>query len=151
SLARASGPSVKFPRDPRQRVAISSYPFRNFIAGARYKGSNPPMELKDFGAHVIQKFNVNKIEPWSEHFPSTDEKYLGELRNTLTKAGASIANLAVDGDNSAYAADRSECERAIAFSKKWIDVAVSVGSPSIRTNISQAKDSSPDLERLSDN
>jgi len=38
-------------------------------------------------------------------------------------------------------ADPAERARAIAFSKQWIDVAVAIGSPSVRTSISQAKDS----------
>jgi len=55
--------------------------------------------------------------------------------------------MAVDGENSPYAADRSERERAVAFSKQWIDAAVAIHSPSVRTNIPRAKDSKPDLER----
>ncbi len=146
----ASLPSIKFPSEPRQRISVSSYPFREFIAGDRHKSGNPTIELKDFAAHVVERFNVNKIEPWTHHFPSTDPKYLEEFRQTVEKAGAAIANLAVDGTDSAYAADRAERARAIAYSKKWIDVAVVIASPSIRTNIARAKDSKPDAERLSE-
>jgi len=38
------------------------------------------MELKEFAAHVSAKFNIKKIEPWSEHFRSLDKAYLEELR-----------------------------------------------------------------------
>ena len=41
-------------------------------------------------------------------------------------------------------------EEGIAFSKKWIDVAASVGSPSVRTNMPPAKDSKPDVDRAAD-
>jgi sugar phosphate isomerase/epimerase len=140
--------SVKFPSDPRERIAIASYPFREFIAGSDHKSANPTVELKDFAAHVMEKFNVHKIEPWTGHFPSTDPKYLAEFRAAVEKAHSSVANIAVDGENSPYAADRAERERAIAFSRQWIDVAVAIGSPSVRTSISQAKDSKPDLPRL---
>ena len=65
-----------FPSEPRQRIAVASYPFREFIAGPEHKQGNPTIELKDFAAHVVGKFNVNKIEPWTGHFPATDAKYL---------------------------------------------------------------------------
>src|SRR2546422_888954 len=43
-----------------------------------------------------------------------------------------------------------ERERAVAFSKQWIDAAVAIGSPSVRTNIPQAKDSKPDVARTAE-
>ena len=107
--------------------------------GPSSKPANPTIELKDFAAHVVEKFKVNKIEPWTGHFPSTDAKYLEQFRAAVEKAKAAIANIAVDGEHSPYAADRSEREQAIAFSKQWIDEAVALGSPSIRTNIPAAK------------
>ena len=105
------------------------------------------MELKEFAAHVSAKFNIKKIEPWSDHFRSMDMAYLEELRAAVAQAGGAIVNIAVDGEHSPYAADGAERERAIAFSKQWIDAAATIGSPSVRTNIPQAKDSKPDLER----
>jgi len=56
----------------------------------------------------------------------------------------------VDGEHSPYAADSAERESAIAFSKGWIDAAVAIGSPSVRTNIPQAKDAKPDVERTAE-
>lgn len=148
--AATSQPSVKFPSAPRERVAVASYPFREFIAGEDHKAGNPSIELKDFAAHVVEKFNIHRIEPWTGHFPSTDPKYLAEFRDAVGKANSGVANIAVDGENSPYAADRAERDKAIAYSKKWIDVAVGIGSPSVRTNIPQAKDSKPDADRLTE-
>src|SRR5882672_3895231 len=151
SVARAtSAPSVPFPSEPRQRIAVASYPFREFIAGSEHKQGNPAIELKDFAAHVIEKFQVNKIEPWTGHFPSTDAKYLEQFRASLEKAQAVIVNIAVDGEHCPYAADASEREQAIAFSRRWVDAAVILGSPSIRTNIPRAKGVQPDLQRTAD-
>src|SRR3989441_6104801 len=142
----ASGPYLHFPSPARERIAIASYPFREFIAGEGHKNGNPTIELKDFAAHVMAKFNIDKIEPWTGHFPSTDTKYLEQFRAAVEKAHGAVVNIAVDGEHSPYAADRAERERAIAFSKKWVDAASTIGSPSIRTNIPPAKDSKPDLE-----
>ena len=150
ALAHASSaPDIKFPSQPRERIAIASYPFREFISGEDSKAAKP-MDLKDFAAHVVEKFQVNKIEPWTGHFPSTATKYLEEFRVAVEGANAAVANIAVDGEHSPYASDASEREQAIAFSKKWIDNAAIIGSPSIRTNIPRAKGAKPDLNRTAD-
>jgi sugar phosphate isomerase/epimerase len=144
-------PSVKFPTAPRDRVAVASYPFREFIVGTDHKNGNPAIELKDFAGHLSEKFGVRKIEPWSAHFPSINPNYLGQLRTALDRARGTVVNIAVDGNHCPYASDRAERDQAIAFSKKWIDVAVAIGSPSVRTNIPIAKgDAKPNLQYLAD-
>ncbi len=153
AFAASSGPSLQFPTAPRDRIAIASYPFRDFIAGAHDKPQNstaPKMDLKDFLPHIKARFNINKMEPWSEHFRSRDAKYLDELRSSVEKTGGAIINIAVDGEHSPFALDKAEREKGIAFSKNWIDVAATVGSPSVRTNMPPAKDSKPDVDRAAD-
>lgn len=108
------------------------------------------MDLKDFLTHVKTRFDINKIEPWSEHFRSLDPKYLEELRSAVETAHGAIVDIAVDGEHSPFAADKSEREKSVAFSKKWIDIAAVVGSPSIRSNMAPADDSEPDVERAAD-
>lgn len=149
-FATNPAPTLQFPTQPRERICIASYPFREFIAGKEHKRGNPTVDLKDYGAHVIERFNVNKIEPWTGHFPSTDPKYLDVFRTALEKAGARVVNMAVDGTHSPYAADPAERQKAIAFSKQWIDIAAAIGSISVRTNLHPAADSQPDLDRTAD-
>ncbi len=144
------GPHVQFPADARERIAIASYPFREFILGARDGAAAQKMDLKDFAAHCGQKFNVRKIEPWNHHFRSTDGKYLEELRASVDKTRGAVVNIAVDGDHSPYAEDASERDQAVVFSKKWIEVAAAIGSPGVRTNIPEAKDSKRDLARAAE-
>jgi sugar phosphate isomerase/epimerase len=153
ATADTSGPHLQFPSEPRERIAIASYPFRDFIAGPSEHGADssaPKMDIKDFAAHVAAKFNISKIEPWNRHFRSVDTKYLDDFRATVEKARGAVVNIAVDGDHSPYSVDRAERGRAVAFSKQWIDVAAAIGSPSVRTNIAEAKDSRPDLERAAE-
>src|SRR5207302_3289927 len=156
--ASSSAPSFKFPTDPRERVAVAAYPFREFIVGWKGWDGNSPsklprerqMELKDFAAHIAEKFNVHHIEPWSPIFPSTDPKYLEQFRASVEKAKSSVVDIAVDGGHSQYAVDKAEREKAVASSNQWVDVAVTLGSPSIRTHIDDAKDSKPDVGRAAD-
>jgi sugar phosphate isomerase/epimerase len=159
SLIRAdSGPSVKFPTSPRERVAVAAYPFREFIVGWKgWDGKTPSavpagqqIELKNFAAHVAEKFNVHHIEPWSALFPSTAAKYVEQFRVAVERAHSAVVDIAVDGKFSQYSSDAAERERALASSKEWVDVGAALGSPSIRTHIEGAKDSKPDVGRAAD-
>lgn len=147
ALAAQSAPHIQFPTAARDRIAIASYPFRDFVAAGNDKPGSGKMQLREFAAHVGEKFNVKKIEPWSAHFRSLEKAYLEELRAAVAQAHGAIVNIAVDGEHSPYAADPAQREKAVAFSKRWIDAAVATGSPSVRTNIPPAKDSKPDVER----
>jgi sugar phosphate isomerase/epimerase len=160
-LARAVGgsaPAVKFPTAPRERVAVAAYPFREFIVGWKgWDGKTPSkvpvaqqIELKNFAAHVAEKFNIHRIEPWSPVFPSTDPKYLEEFRSAVDKAGSAVADIAVDAEHSQYSLEAAEREKAVTVSSHWIDVGAALGSPSIRTHIDKAKDSKPDVGRAAD-
>jgi sugar phosphate isomerase/epimerase len=145
-------PTLRFPLLPHERIAVSSYPFRAFIAGVDNPAgsSSQKMDLKDFAAHVEAKFGIRKIEPWSRHFRSLEPAYLEDLRSEVKKARAAIVNITVDGEHSPYAADKDEREKAVEFSKKWIDVAAAVGSPSVRTNLPHAKGGAPDVDRAAE-
>jgi sugar phosphate isomerase/epimerase len=155
-LARGTGsstPAVQFPSNPRDRVAVAAYPFREYIVGWKgWDGKTPSkvpaaqqMQLKDFAAHVAEKFNVHHIEPWSPIFPSTDPKYLEEFRAAVEKAHSSVVDIAVDAGHSQYSTDAAEREKAVTGSSHWIDVGAALGSPSIRTHIDGPKDSKPDV------
>lgn len=142
---------MQFPSAARERIAIASYPFREFIAGReRRAGDAKRMKLKEFAEHVSAKFNIKKIEPWSEHFRSLEKAYLEELRAAVAQAGGAIVNIAVDGEHSPYAADGAVRERDVRLSKQWIDAAAAIGSPSVRTNIATANDAKPDVERTAE-
>ncbi len=108
------------------------------------------MALKDFAAHVAEKFNVHNIEPWSPIFPSTDPKYLEQFRTAVEKAHSAVVDIAVDGGHSQYAMDAAERAKAVTASNQWIDVGAALGSPSIRTHIDGSKDSKPYVGRCAD-
>ena len=87
--AAPSQPHVTFPSNVRDRIAVASYPFRDFIAPGESSTpaakSAPKMEITEFAAHVSARFRVNKIEPWSHHFRSLDAKYLADFRAALER------------------------------------------------------------------
>jgi sugar phosphate isomerase/epimerase len=145
-----NGPHVNFPTAPRDRLAVAAWPFRAYIespTNSERDPKKPGMDLKDFGAYVVKTFDVRGIEPYNLHFSSTTPEYLNEFKERLTIANARAVNIAVDQEKSFYDPDRPTRQQAVAYAKKWIDVAVAIGSPSVRTNIAPVKGADPNLER----
>jgi sugar phosphate isomerase/epimerase len=148
-----SKPHLSFPSPPRDRVCVASYPFRAYIESPsnRDRDKNlPGMSLLDFPAHVVAKFNIHNIEPHSRHFASLEPNYLESFRIALRKADARVVNIAVSAEDSFYDTNPSIREKAGAFAKSWVDVAVRIGSPSIRTHIRAATNSQPNVQVTSD-
>ncbi len=146
-------PRISFPTAPRERVAIASYPFRAFIDSPANRNRNPSvpgMDLTQFASEVARKFDVRNIEPHSHHFRSLDSAYLGKFREELAKATARVVNIAVSVEESFYDADPAARKKAVASAGKWVDVATSIGSPSIRAHIRPASNSAPNLQRTVD-
>jgi sugar phosphate isomerase/epimerase len=133
-------PDIHFPGEPRDRLAVASYPFRNFME----RPGHPGLKLTGFAAMVVEKFGIHNIEPLSSHFPSTEPAYLEELRRAVERAHSHVVNIPAEVRASFYDPDAARRSKSIDAAKKWIDVAVTVGSPSIRVHIQGARGASPD-------
>jgi sugar phosphate isomerase/epimerase len=148
-----SPPHISFPTAPRDRVSVASYPFRAYMESPANHDRDhnlPGMDLTEFPAMVVSKFNVYNIEPHNRHFSSLDPAYLSSFRDALGKASVKVVDIAVDGPESFYDAEASTRARAIAYAKKWVNVAVAIGSPSIRTHIQRAANSAPNVQRAAE-
>lgn len=146
-------PHISFPTAPRDRISVASYPFRAYIEvpGNRDRDPKlPGMDLKDFAAEVKKKFNVHNVEPLSRHFPSLEPEYLASFRHALKQANSHAVNIAVDDDHSFYDRELPARKQAIAYANRFVDVAVQIGSPSIRVHIGGAKNSKPDVQRTAE-
>ncbi len=128
---------LQFPTEPRQRLAVTSYPFRAYIESptnpARDK-SVPGMDLKEFPAMIAKRFNVHNINPLGDHLSSTDPAYLKDFRNAVEAAGSHVVDLGLGGRDFANSA-QSIRDDAVAYGCKWIDIASLVGSPSVRQHL----------------
>ena len=149
----SSDPHISFPSDPRDRIAIPSYPFRAFIVSPNNRerdDDSPGMNLLEFPAHVVAKFHVHNIEPLSSHFTSVEWDYLDDFRKAMQKARVRAVNIAVGISRSFYDSDSSARQMAVASAKHWVDVAERIGSPGIRAHIASTKDSAPDVGRAAE-
>jgi sugar phosphate isomerase/epimerase len=150
AAADQPGPHVAFPAAPRDRIAVASYPFRAYIDAPNNRDRNPKlpgMELLQFPSEVVAKFGVHNIEPLAQHFRSTDSAYLDAFRQALQKANVHVVDIPTHVRQSFYDADLDARKQAVEVAKKWVDVAVAVGSPSIRPHVASARNSSPNVER----
>ena len=135
---QAAPPAAKFPRQPRERLSVSTYPFRSVIAAGTHDNAYGPaqsgMRLEQFAATLKAKFDVPGIEPWSRHFESTDADYIHTLRRAFDQAGIHVVNIPVDVKvNLCGSPDQQQT--GLATYRKWIDAAVILGSPGIRVHL----------------
>jgi len=145
-----SAPHVAFPTAPRDRISVASYPFRAYIDAPGNRDRDPKLpgiSLLQFPSEVATKFGVHNIEPLAQHFQSTAPAYLANFRQALQEANAHIVNIPTDIRQSFYDADPNARRQAIDAAKKWVDVAVALNSPGIRTHVAGAKNSAPDVQR----
>jgi sugar phosphate isomerase/epimerase len=154
SWSQPSGPHLVFPTEPRARLAVASWPFRAFIESPTNKWARDPklpgMDLKDFPAMVVKRFGLHNVEPLDQHFRSTEKSYVQEMREATEKAGARVVNIPVAVHASFYDPDPSKRRTAVENAKKWVDLAVVLGSPSIRTHIEGRYQVTPDVKRTAE-
>ena len=141
-------PDLVFPTRPRDRLAVTSWPFRAYIESpdnrAR-KPSVPSMDIKEFPAMVVERFAVYNVNPLLNHFRSTDSAYLESFREAVAKARSHIVDLGLPGRCFATT-DTSTAEAAVRDGCKWIDIAAAIGSPSVRQHLSAQQGQKPDLD-----
>lgn len=122
----AAEPKGKFPASARERLAVSTYPFRSVIKSGT--------TLLQFAQTVRAKLHVTGIEPWSRHFQSTDPQYVRDLSRNFRSAGLHVVNIPVD-DEVHLCGSAEERKLGLSIYRKWVDAAVVLGSPSIRVHL----------------
>jgi len=148
--AAGSGPRLKFPTAPRDRLSVASWPFRAYIESPfnhDRDASKPGMDVAGFAKRMMREYGIHNIEPLNRHFGATEADYFRQLRGELKAAGAAIINIPVDVLGSLYDADENARLHAIERRRQWIDIAEMVGAPSIRVNDPAAQNSKPDVDR----
>ena len=133
----ASGPHLHFPKKAQDRLSVTSYPFRAFIDAPGNEArdrSKLGMDLKDFAKTVAEKFSIHNINPLAGHFSSSTSAYLSEFHTAVEKAGSHVVDLGLAG-KIFHHPDASQREEAVNYGMKWIDLALRVGSPSVRQHL----------------
>jgi sugar phosphate isomerase/epimerase len=137
-LLAARRPHLDFPTEPKQRLSVTSNPFRAYIESPTNRGrdnSKKGMDLKEFPGMIAKRFGVYNINPLGDHMSSTEPAYLDAFRKAVDDAKSHLVDLGLGGRNFA-SADPSVREEAVAYGRKWIDIAAALGAPSVRQHLS---------------
>jgi sugar phosphate isomerase/epimerase len=145
--AASAGPNLSFPRQPRERLAVTSWPFRSYIncpGNKAFDRGKEGFDLKEFPGVVARRFGVHNINPLSAHFSSTDQAYLAAFRESVAKAGSHVVDLGLSGGKF-YDPDASKRQAGVDYGRQWIDIAVVIGSPSVRQHVAGDPGVKPDV------
>ena len=147
--AQSKTPGLHFPSAARDRLAVASYPFREYIQHPRAKpraDGKALIPLTAFPALVVSRFGVKNIEPLNDHFASREPQYLKELLAAHQEAGARIINIPFSPRGSLYDPDDAKRRAAVEDACRWVDAAVAVQSPSVRAHIEGLPGVAPNVE-----
>jgi sugar phosphate isomerase/epimerase len=138
-----SAPHAVFPTEPRKRIAVATYPFRESIIAPGNRDRDPKkpgMDLAQFARSIPAQFGVQGIEPLDAHFPSTEPAAITKLRAAFDAAGVHTVNIPVDVRVDLCSDDPAKRNAGNAIYRRWVDIAVQLGSPSIRVWIPKCRD-----------
>jgi sugar phosphate isomerase/epimerase len=147
--AYARQPHYKFPVRPIDRLALTTWPFRDFMEGphnSNHDRSKPAMDILGFAKMAIQKFNIHNINPLIAHFTSTEPRHLHDLREQVARAGSHFVDLGL-GAGKFYDPDAAIRKASVERSRRSIDMAVILGSPSVRQHLGGSRGAKPDVDR----
>ena len=135
---RGANPAVNFPTDPRQRLAVSSYPFRAQIVSPRSRDKGTAesgMTLPQFGEYIASKLHVPGIEPWGRHFESLEPDYVHDLARSFKQTGLRVVNITADARVRICSSTPEDQAAGLEAYHQWVDAAVILESPSIRVHL----------------
>lgn len=145
--AMTKSPHLRFPTSPVDRLALTSYPFRAEMAGpSRSKGSSKKsgMDMLQFAKMAKEKFNIHNLNPRDNHFTSTDPHHLETLRKEVEGMGSRFVGLGLSGGQF-YNPDPAVRNAAVESFKRWINIAVILGAPSVRPHPQGPEGAKPDV------
>lgn len=152
AAAASKTPDLKFPADPKLRLAVTSYPFRAYIESPANSGrdkSKPGMDLKEFPVMIAKRFGVFNINPLGSHLSSTEPAYLDSFRRAVSDARSHLVDLGLGGKDFSNP-DQAVRDEAVAFGRKWIDIAAVLGSPSVRQHLETGGHATPSVDRTAE-
>ena len=143
SAGFATGAYGQKSQGDRSRIAVATYPFRaSIIAPGNHDRdtSKPGMDLAAFAKTIRTQFGVRGIEPLHSHFAATETPAILQLRAAFDQAGIYTANIPVDQPVELCSPDAAKRSAGNASYRRWIDIAVLLGSPSIRIWLPKCND-----------
>jgi len=126
--------------DKRDRISISTWSLHNYFQATRENDFAMPgnmLALLDFPEMIADRYKVHNLEFCAPHFASTEKAYLLELKRRLLRTHSRVVNMPVDIEELRMGGGLSDTDEqvrdaAVSGARTWIDVAVAIGSKSVR-------------------
>jgi hypothetical protein len=93
-----------------------------------------PWDFLDYPDLIADRYGLHNIEVQDENFASTDESYINEFISRMKKAGSRMINICLEVGSYVSNPDPQKRLDAVEHTKKWVDYAVRLGSPSVMIN-----------------
>lgn len=123
-------------RAKMDRVAIMSYSF-NLIVKSDAHPDDPrrTLDILDFPDSMARRYGIHNLEIQHYHFRSTEPDYLAEFQNRLKKARSRMTQVVLEfGPLNVSSADPIVRVETIDLTKRWIELAVTLGCPRVMIN-----------------
>ena len=118
-------PPFKRPGTSRMKLSLAAYSFRQALAGPKKS-----LTLDDFVDRAAA-WDLDAVEPTSYYFPDPPTpEYCRRLRRRASLLGLGISGTAIR--NTFTHPPGPALDKEIAHVKRWIDLAVDLGAPTIR-------------------
>lgn len=122
-------------QNARRRLACNSWPFRAYFDTPKmhqYRDAKYPLlEQAQFPEFLADTFGLHAVEFLPEHFADTTPSYIAQVKAGVRKAHARVVNLmGVNLPGGVYN-PHLDREQAQAVGRLWVDVAVTLGCPSV--------------------
>lgn len=119
-------PPIHRPRPGRMKLSVAAYSYRQMLTA-----KPPRMDMFGF-VDLAADLGFDAVEPTSYYFPAeADDAYFARWKRHAFLQGMDVSGTAI-GNNFCLPAGPKRDEQ-IALTKKWIDLAASIGAPVIRT------------------
>lgn len=139
----AASPALPRGHHAKAQLALSTYPFRGHMdapANNRRDSALPAMNVEQFAQFAQDRFGLGAIEVLDKHFQSTEASYILELRGKLARQRVSLVNIAFDNKAQLCSTETEQRDAGMALHRKWTDLAVALGCPSVRMRMPVGND-----------
>lgn len=96
------------------------------------------LTLMEVPQYYRDRFQVSRLEFWSNHFESLEPGYLQALKSKIKTSRSRLVNVQVDSNYDLAAANETERQRSLQHVKQWMDATALLGSQCVRINPGRA-------------
>jgi len=139
-LATAAAVPALAAGDPKDRIAVLSWSFRDAFANTRAKNGWVPdkdLDILDYPQMIADKYGVHNVEIQTMYLKQ-QTPFIKALQGRLNAAKSKLVSIAAEPPNAVNEAlggdDEAARANAVAVNKTWVDFSCEIGCPILMIN-----------------